>query len=416
VNTIKQPKSLLKNKVGNSTEASSLEEITNSIGMKLVLIPKGSFTMGSPVDEIGSDDGEQQHEVTLTKDYYLGIYEVTQAQYMKVMGNNPSEYQGDILAERHPVTNRIVKKGDSSNFPVEQVSWEDAIEFCKQLSALPEEKKAGRVYRLPTEAEWEYACRAGSKTAFCFGNDAKLLGEYAWFGGNSEEKRIGESRKVGMKKPNNWGLYDMHGNIGEWCYDTKGVYPEIAVTDPVNIKSPHNRVIRGGNRRDASIQCRSAYRGGGDHSKEKNALTGFRVVSGSELPLTYNDPQKINGVVVKTGDPQFTLTWDTDTDLDLHVIEPGGSEIYWEVRNGKQGGKMDVDNVNGRGPENIHWEEGFAPRGEYTWWVHYYGGLNGRTRRTKWQVRIYREGSVEVINGELSKIDEISPRKTFQLK
>ncbi|MFM7739460.1 MAG: formylglycine-generating enzyme family protein, partial [Planctomycetota bacterium] len=123
--------------------AQSEKEITNSIGMKLVLIPKGTFLMGSPESEEGRLGGEVQHEVTLSSDFYLGITEVTQAQYQKVMGENPSYFQGDKV------------QGESSNHPVEQVSWEDAVEFCKNLSELPKEKAAGRVYRLPTEAEWE---------------------------------------------------------------------------------------------------------------------------------------------------------------------------------------------------------------------------------------------------------------------
>ena len=166
--------------------------ITNSIGMKLVLIPKGTFQMGSPIEEAGADDDEALHQVTISKDYYLGVTEVTQGQYEKVMGTNPSYFQ-----------KRVIGKSDSSMYPVEQVSWEDAVEFCKKLSDLPEEKAAGRVYRLPTEAEWEYACRAGSKTAYSFGKSSKSLGDYAWFDGNSN----GQTPPVGEKKANAWGLY-----------------------------------------------------------------------------------------------------------------------------------------------------------------------------------------------------------------
>ncbi|MFM7842603.1 MAG: formylglycine-generating enzyme family protein, partial [Planctomycetota bacterium] len=148
--------------VSPELRAQPAKEITNSMGMKLVLIPKGKFLMGSPPTEAERGTDEQQHEVTISRDYYLGAYEVTQGQYMKVMGKNPSYFQGEKVAERHPTTGRVVKDVDSSNFPVEQVSWEEAVEFCRRLSALPEEKKSGRVYRLPTEAEWEYGCRAGS--------------------------------------------------------------------------------------------------------------------------------------------------------------------------------------------------------------------------------------------------------------
>jgi hypothetical protein len=126
--------------------------------------------------------------------------------------------------------------------------------------------------------------------------------------------------------------------------------------------------------------------------------------------------EKVQGVSVKIGDPQFTLIWDSDADLDLHVIEPGGDEIYWEYRKGKRGGELDIDDVDGQGPENIFWKTGSGPRGEYTWWVHYYGGFGGRVRRTKWQVRIKRGGQIEVIDGTLNKIDESSLRRTFRLQ
>jgi formylglycine-generating enzyme required for sulfatase activity len=158
------------------SNAQSPKELTNSIGMKLMLIPKGTFMMGSTESEVRIADATQ-HEVTISKDYYLGLYEVTQAQYEKMMGKNPSRFQGDNL------------RGDSVNHPVEQVSWEDAVDFCNKLSDLPEEKKAGRIYRLPTEAEWEYACRAGSKSAYSFGESSKSLGDYAWFYENSRVKR-----------------------------------------------------------------------------------------------------------------------------------------------------------------------------------------------------------------------------------
>ena len=123
--------------------------------------------------------------------------------------------------------------------------------------------------------------------------------------------------------------------------------------------------------------------------------------------------ERVQGVSVKIGDPQFTLIWDTDADLDLHVIEPGGSHIYWEYRNGKRGGELDVDDVDGQGPENIFWKKGAGPRGDYKWWVHYYGGFGGKLRRTKWQVRIKHDGVIDLIEGVLTKIDEKSPERTF---
>jgi formylglycine-generating enzyme required for sulfatase activity len=163
--------------------------------MKFRQIPAGTFTMG----DASGDDDETPHEVTLTKPFKMGVHEVTQAQYEQLMGTNPSEFKG---AEN----------------PVERVSWEDAVEFCRRLSELPAEKEAGHVYRLPTEAEWEYACRAGTTTNFGFGDDDSEAGYYAWVFGNSDRK----THPVGNKLPNAWGLYDMHGNVREWCKDRAG--------------------------------------------------------------------------------------------------------------------------------------------------------------------------------------------------
>lgn len=123
--------------------------------------------------------------------------------------------------------------------------------------------------------------------------------------------------------------------------------------------------------------------------------------------------ETVRGVSVKIGDPQFTLIWDTDADLDLHVIEPGGSHIYWEFRDGKKGGELDVDDVDGQGPENVYWKKGVGPEGEYRWWVHYYGGSGGRIRKTAWKVRIKHDGQIEQFSGTLSKIDDKSPERTF---
>ena len=217
--------------------------------MKFRQIPAGTFTMG----DASGDDDETPHEVTLTKPFKMGVHEVTQAQYEQLMGTNPSEFKG---AEN----------------PVERVSWEDAVEFCRRLSELPAEKEAGHVYRLPTEAEWEYACRAGTTTNFGFGDDDSNLDDYAWFRENSAEK----THPVGGKKPNAWGLYGMHGNVGEWCQDWKEDYPEGAVTDPMGPASGQYRVIRGGSWVNTADYCRSATRFGGKLSYSVNGL-GFRV-------------------------------------------------------------------------------------------------------------------------------------------
>jgi formylglycine-generating enzyme required for sulfatase activity len=182
--------------------------------------------------EKGRDDHEVQHRVTLTKGFWLGVYPVTQAEWQAVMKNNPSHFKGD-------------------NRPVEQVSWVDCQEFCAALS-----KREGKTYRLPTEAEWEYACRAGTTTAYCFGDDPAKLGEYAEFGGNSDNK----THPVGQKKANAWGLYDMHGNVWQWCQDWYGAYPQSDQVDPQGPAQGSYRVFRGGCWSDAPRGCRSAYR------------------------------------------------------------------------------------------------------------------------------------------------------------
>ena len=251
--------------------AQSPKEITNSIGMKLVLIPKGTFMMGSPESEVRIADATQ-HEVTISKDYYLGLYEVTQAQYEKMMVKNPSRFQGDNL--RGDSLRR-----DSTNHPVEQVSWADAVEFCKTLSELPEEKKAGRVYRLPTEAEWEYACGAGSRAVYSF-SESQSLGDYAWFGENSHEK----THPVGQKTANAWGLHDMYGNVWEWCNDWHGKYPKGTISDPTGPKDGSNRVGRGGSWCDFAFDCRRAPRYG-VYPSIRDSSGGFRVaLSPSAIP------------------------------------------------------------------------------------------------------------------------------------
>ena len=228
----------------DQARAQASKEITNSIGMKLVLIPKGTFMMGSHESEEGRRKDENQHEVTISKDYYLGVYEVTQAQYEKVMGKNPSYFQGAKVGN------------ENADLPVENVSWNDAVEFCKTLSDLPEEKKAGRLYRLPTEAEWEYACRAGSKTAYSFDDEEGLLPEYGWFNRNSSVR----THTVGLLEPNAWRLYDMHGNVWECCSDRLGDYPKGAVTDPVGPSQGLYRMYRGGSYLGDAADCRSANR------------------------------------------------------------------------------------------------------------------------------------------------------------
>jgi formylglycine-generating enzyme required for sulfatase activity len=216
-------------------EERRLAGITNSIGMKLVWIPPGEFMMGSPSSEKGREDDEGPvHRVKISKGFWMGQTEVTQSQWQVVMGNNLSGFKGDKL-------------------PVERVSWNEAVEFCEKLSS-----KEGRTYRLPTEAEWEYACRAGTQARFCFGDAESSLGSYAWYGDNSDDK----THPVGQKEPNAFGLYDMHGNVWEWCgdwYDDK-YYSESPGVDPPGPKTGSSRVLRGGSWDHDPWRCRSADR------------------------------------------------------------------------------------------------------------------------------------------------------------
>jgi len=228
----------------NNPTPVELPESADSIGMEFKLIPAGTLTMG---------EGALAHEVTLAEPFKLGVHEVTQAQYEQVMGSNPSGFKG-------------------ADNPVEQMTWDQALEFCRKLSALPAEKAAGNVYRLPTEAQWEYACRAGTTTKFSFGDEESDLGDYAWYDDNSDDK----THPVGSKLPNAWGLYDMHGNVWEWCQDWYGDDPSGAVTDPTGPADGSYRVNRGGGWRDGAEYCRSADRGGSGPSSRLNNV-GFRV-------------------------------------------------------------------------------------------------------------------------------------------
>ncbi|MCY2989729.1 MAG: SUMF1/EgtB/PvdO family nonheme iron enzyme [Planctomycetota bacterium] len=232
------------------------ETLTNSIGMKLMLIPAGEFLMGSPESESGAGSDEKpQHRVRITKPFYLGVYEVTQAQYQKIVGNNPSKFNGESL-------------------PVETVSWEDAVVFCKRLSEVAEERAAGRTYRLPTEAEWEYACRAGSTSKYSFGDSEAELGTYAWYDKNSG----GTTHPVGEKQANAWGLYDLQGNVWEWCADGYDPYAAGAASDPSGPGSASLRVFRGGSWYYTAADCRSANRGRISPSGRSCNL-GFRLAA-----------------------------------------------------------------------------------------------------------------------------------------
>ncbi|MBO6004331.1 MAG: formylglycine-generating enzyme family protein, partial [Verrucomicrobia bacterium] len=225
--------------------------LSDMVDLDLIWIEPGTFLMGSPEDELGRLNIETQHKVTLTQGYWLGKYEITQAQYEAVTGTNPSSFKGGDL-------------------PVDSVSWNDAKEFCAKLNA--QEKAAGRLpegykYTLPTEAQWEYACRAGTTTAFNNGTNIPTieqaedefcpnLDEVGWYIFNSEKS----THPAGQKMPNAWGLYDMHGNVFEWCLDRFGDYPIKAVTDPVGPATGSERIARGGGYPFLAWGCRSAFR------------------------------------------------------------------------------------------------------------------------------------------------------------
>ncbi len=253
--------------------------LSDEVGLEMIRIEPGTFTMGSPGSELSRLSDEVQHQVTLTQGYWLGKYEVTQAQYETLMGANPSKFKGGDL-------------------PVDSVSWNGAMTFCAKLTE--RERAAGRLpegyeYTLPTEAQWEYACRAGTTTAFNNGTNLSTVeqeykepcpnldplawyyynsGEYDSDGNYSTEKA--KTFPVGQKQPNAWGLYDMHGNVWEWCLDWYGAYPASFVTDPTGPDTGVRRVERGGSLFSYAGGCRSAMRISGSTSSS-NYDTGFRV-------------------------------------------------------------------------------------------------------------------------------------------
>ena len=222
---------------------------TNSIGMEFVLIPSGTFKMGS---SNGESDEKPIHSVTISEAFYMGKYEVTQKEWKAVMGSNPSYFEGDDL-------------------PVENVSWNDIQEFVKKLN----QKEGGNKYQLPTEAEWEYAARAGSNSKWSFGDNESQLGDYAWYGSNSNS----QTHPVGQKKPNKYGLYDVHGNVWEWVQDwyDSNYYSSSPKTDSKGPSSGSLRVFRGGGWYSDAEYTRSADRDF-DNPEYGFSNIGFRLV------------------------------------------------------------------------------------------------------------------------------------------
>ena len=264
---------------GASNWAGSGDRMELESGVARVWIPAGTFTMGSPEDEA---DNRREHEgpqrqVTISQGFWMGVYQITQEQWTRVMGSNPSHFQDNPVAGE-----------TQGRRPVERVNWYDALVFANRLSIMDGLSPAYRLFgstnpddwgpvptpennafwdvveivpgsngwRLPTEAQWEYAARAGTTTAFSNGNNAAAFGNIAWFGGNSG----GMTREVGLKQPNSWGLHDIHGNVWEWVWDWFGTYPAQAQTDPAGASSGSFRVLRGGGWYNWEQSARSAFR------------------------------------------------------------------------------------------------------------------------------------------------------------
>jgi len=236
------------------------ENLPNGLTLEMVGLPAGQFLMGSPDSDPDARDSEKpQHQVKVNS-FAIGKYPVTQAQYEAVMGTNPSWF-----------------KNNPQN-PVEKVRWNDAQAFCQKLSQI-----TGKTYRLPTEAEWEYACRGGTTTRYYFGDDVSQLGDYAWHGGNSQNT----THPVGQKKPNAWGLHDMIGNVWEWCEDNLHDNYIGAPTDgSAWIKNGNDyQILRGGSWGDVPLRCRSAVRVNGLRRDDRDDDLGFRVVCGAGRTL-----------------------------------------------------------------------------------------------------------------------------------
>ena len=229
------------------------ETTVNRIGMELVLIPAGSFRMGGDkVNEQAEDHENPRHMVKFGGAFLMGKYAVTQMQWSEIMETNPSEFLDDLR-------------------PVERVSWHDVQAFIRKLNA----KEDTNAYRLPTEAEWEYAARAGSENAYTFGSDTNTLNQYAWYQKNSE----GQSHPVGQLNPNAWGLYDMHGNVHEWCQDwfDRNYYSQSPSIDPLGPAKGLAKALRGGDWGSEDWYCRCASRSLRSPDRRSNRL-GFRLV------------------------------------------------------------------------------------------------------------------------------------------
>jgi len=348
-------------------------EMTNSIGMKMILIPPGEFQMGSPQEEIdqlvtaSTEEGWQRyvrsqgprHRVRLTRPFYLAVYEVTQEEYEQVMGANRSHFSsaGDGKDK--------VAGQPTSRHPVERVSWLHAVDFCNKLSVRERRRPCyviegdnvtvveGDGYRLPTEAEWEYACRAGSAGKYCFGDSESELGQRAWYGSNSALM----THLVGEKLRNGFGLYDIHGNVWEWCQDwgDEDYYAGSPTDDPTGPPTGSDRVLRGGSWGRSVRACRSAYRSWYAPGFRPDYL-GFRVVSvispgGTTGPARIAEHPATKPVPAGPPDAATLLSrWtfsepvnlgptvnSSESDHDPHLSTDGLTLVFGSTRPGGQG-------------------------------------------------------------------------------
>ncbi len=356
-------------------------DLGNKVSMKLVLIPAGKFLMGSPETEKGHESSEgPQREVTISKPFYMGVYEVTQEQYEAVMGKNPSTFKG------------------AAN-PAETVSWEDAVAFCQALS-----RKTGKMVSLPTEAQWEYACRAGSKTRFSFGDsDADLYryGNYCDKSNTSGYMRRDKDHNdghdktapVGSFRPNAFGLYDMHGNVSEWCNDWYAVsYANAKNQDPQGPDSasyPSCRVFRGGSSYDKPAGCRSAYRGAFMMGERIEGDLGFRVSVDLKESLTRPPslPSKLTGtpVAAPVAEPpakhkkELTLDLGKNVSMKL-VLIPAGKFLMGssKAEQAKAGEEIKRILKSDKSPEELCADEG--PSREVTLTRPFYMGVHEVTQ------------------------------------
>lgn len=322
--------------------------------MKLALIRAGAFEMGSVPSEIGRTRSETQHTTRITRPFYLGVTEVTQQEFEAVMDRNPSSFsKTGAMADS-------VRNLATGRFPVENVTWFDAIEFCNLLSKKEKLKpyyeldaidrdgdvirsatvtvNGGPGYRLPSESEWEYACRAGTTTSYVTGEPIALLGQAAWYGGtadvagNSQE----HTHRVGLKIPNDFGLYDMHGNVFEWCHDWYDytAYERAVTNDPAGPSGGSEKVIRGGSWNTAPEFCRSASRGAMEPGKRSSDV-GFRVartVLITPPKVTSVPPYRVVVDLRDTGTIDLYLNESYDT-IDGARRRLAGSRLFGDIGN-----------------------------------------------------------------------------------